>query len=89
MKTHTYITGNKFQNIYGGSTPCYYGYITHITELTPLMKQRWPWMKGLWQLYDGKFTHGNFDTLREAKNYAKELWPTCEFKTRTQILKES
>lgn len=82
---HTYCTGNTFPNIYGGQNPAMFGYISHIKYMTPLMNQRWPWMKGMWALSDHKFTYGHFKTLREAKQYAKELWPSCEFKTPKQF----
>ena len=88
MTVHTYITGNSFNNIFGGSTDSYFGYITHITELTPLMKQRWPWLKGTWSLSDHKSNYGYFNTLKEARLRAKELWPQCGFRTLAQIRKE-
>jgi hypothetical protein len=88
MSVHTYVTGNKFHNIFGGMSDSLYGYITHITELTPMMRQRWPWLKNKWSLADHKFTHGHFDTLREAKAYAREVWPDCGFKTPAQFRRE-
>lgn len=85
---HTYVTGNYFPNIYGGETACMYGSITHIKHLTPLMKQRWPWMQNQWSLSDHKFTYGYFKTLQEAKRRAEELWPNCGFKTPEQFREE-
>lgn len=85
---HTYITGNSFPNIYRGHTECFYGDITHIKHMTPLMKQRWPWIKGMWAVGDHKGTHGHYPTLREAKDYAREQWPGCGFKTPKQFRRE-
>ena len=88
MTVHTYVTGNSFPNIYGGDTDSFYGYIIHVTELTPLQQQRWPWQKNKWHLSDHKVTYGYFDTLKEAKQEALELWPGCGFKTPKQFRKE-
>lgn len=85
---HTYVWGNKFPNIYNGHTDCMYGQISHLKELTPLMKQRWPWLKNMWMLSDARACYGYFDTLKEAKAAAEELWPGCCFKTPAQFRKE-
>lgn len=82
---HTYITGNSFPNIYGGQSEAMCGTITKIEHLTSLMKQRWPWMKGMWSVGDHRTTYGHFRTLKEAKAYAGEQWPGCGFLTRSRI----
>lgn len=79
---HTYVTGNTFPNIMGGHTQCMYGSITRIDHLTPLMKQRWPYLKGMWHLDDSKGYGEYYDTLREAKARAQQWWPGCKFMRR-------
>jgi len=85
---HTYITGNSFANIFGGRSESMYGDITHIKYMTPLMKHRWPWMKGMWAVGDHKMTYGHFRTLKEAKAFAQNQWPGCGFKTPKQFRQE-
>ena len=86
---HTYIEGNSFNNIYGGSTSSLYGTITHLTDLPHNTLSRWPWMQDMWHLSKGNVTvsewHG---TLKEAKEAATKRWPNCTFKTRKAIARE-
>lgn len=82
---HTYITGMKFKNIYDGESDDYSRSITHIQYMSPMMTQRWPWIKDKWLLSDGKFDYGYFDTLEEAQKEALSLWPGCGFKTREEF----
>lgn len=92
MKTnlvHSYITNRTFANIFGRYSDDYSASITHIKYLTPLMKQRWPWMRNMWMLDDGRNRHEWYKTLREAKSRAQELWPGCGFKTPAQFRKEA
>ena len=85
---HCYITGFKFNNIYGKTSDDYTRSITHIKYMTPLMKQRWPWMQGMWDLSDHARNYGYFNTLKEAKTEAQRLWPNCGFKTPAQFRAE-
>ena len=86
---HTYVTGNSFPNIFGGHTPSMYGSITHITHMTPLMQQRWPWLKDQWSLDNARGYTEYFSTLKEAKARAAEWWPGCGFKTPAQFGREA
>lgn len=85
---HSYITGFKFDNIYGGQTDDYSRSITQIKYLTPESARKWPWMKNMWQVSDHAHSYGYFDTLKEAKAEAQRLWPGCGFKTPKQFRKE-
>jgi hypothetical protein len=86
---HTYITGNSFPNIYGGQTEAMYGDITKIEHLSPLMKQRWPWMKGMWVVGTARNNiQEYFRTLKEATEYASGQWPGCGFLTRSKLNKQ-
>lgn len=85
---HTYVAGASFNNIFGGTSPTQYGYIHHITHMTPNMLQRWPWMKNTWSLSTATGTIGYFKTLKEAKAEADRMWPGCTFKTPKQYRKE-
>ena len=85
---HSYITGFKFNNTYGGQSDDYTRTITQIKYLTPLAAQRWPWMKNKWHVSDHSTCFGYYDTLREAKARAQELWPGCGFKTPAQFRAE-
>lgn len=85
---HSYITGFKFNNIYGGQSDDHSRSITQIKYLTPLAAQRWPWMKNMWQVSDHAHSYGYFRTLKEAKAEAQRLWPGCGFKTPKQFRKE-
>lgn len=89
MGVHTYVMGNSFPTIYGDQAEGMFGHITHLTTLTPLQQQRWPWMKNKW-VVDDCYGHvyGWFDTLKEAKRCAKEEWPSCYFKTPKQFRSE-
>lgn len=85
---HSYITGFKFNNIYGGQSDDYSRSITQIKYLTPLAAQRWPWMKNKWHVSDHRNCFGYYGTLKEAKAKAQELWPGCGFKTPKQFRAE-
>jgi hypothetical protein len=85
---HSYITGFKFNNIFGGQTDDYSRSITQINYLTPMSKQRWPWMQGMWQVSDHARSYGYFDTLEEAKAEAQRIWPGCGFKTPAEFRAE-
>jgi hypothetical protein len=85
---HTYVLGS-FPNIYGGASETAVGYISHIVHMTPLMEERWPWMKDKWLLDDGRYYKVYYDTLREAVAAAKVKWPGHELKTRKQFAKEA
>ena len=85
---HSYITGFKFDNIFGCQSDDYSRAITHMKYLTPLMAQRWPWMKNKWHVSDHRNCFGYYDTLKEAKAKAQQLWPGCGFKTPKQFRKE-
>lgn len=86
---HSYITGFKFDNIFGGQSDDYSRAIIHMKYLSPTMAQKWPWMKNKWQVSDHARTYGYFKTLKEAKAKAQELWPGCGFKTPEQFRKEN
>ena len=88
MSVYCYITGFKFRNIYGGMSEDHSGYITHITHMTPMMQQRWPWLRNMWSLNDHRVNYGYFKTLREAKAEAQKRWPGCGFKTPAQVRRE-
>lgn len=85
---HTYIGGNSFSNIFGGETDCFFGYIVKLDYLDPWMERYHPYLKGKWCLSDHKTTHGHFDTLKQAKEQAREIWPRCWFKTRKEYARE-
>ena len=85
---HTYVTGNSFPSIYGRKTHSMFGHITHIEYMTPFMQQRWPWMKGMWAVGDHKTVYAHFDTLEQARQYARKLWPECGFKTTAEYREE-
>lgn len=84
---HSYITGFKFDDIFGSQSDDYSRSIAQIKYLTPLEEQRWPWIKNKWHVYDGRNCLGYFDTLKEAKEAAQQLWPGCGFKTPKQFRK--
>ncbi len=85
---HTYITGDHFDNIFGGQSPSMFGQITHVKHMTPMMEQRWPWMRNMWEVSDNRHSLGHFKTLKEAKEFAKSKWPSCGFKTPKEFQKE-
>lgn len=85
---HSYITGFKFNNIYGGQSDDHSRSIIQIKYLTPLAAQRWPWTKNKWKVSDHAHSYGYFNTLKEAKADAQRLWPGCVFKTPKQFSKE-
>jgi hypothetical protein len=49
---HCYITGFKFDNIYGGKTDDYSRSITHMTYLDPVTAQKFPMIRNMWKLSD-------------------------------------
>jgi len=85
---HSYICGDSFNNIFGGQTDSFFGSIVHIKYMSPLMTQKWPYIKNTWNLSSAQGTIGHFKTLKEAKKIALEKWPTCYFKTPAQFRKE-
>jgi hypothetical protein len=70
-KVHCYITGFKFDNIYGEQSDDYSRSITHIKYMSPMMTQKWPWMKNMWFLSDGRGFNSYHKTLQEAKEVAQ------------------
>ena len=84
-----YVTGFTFNNIYGGQTEDYSRSIQQIKRLAPGANP-WAnrWKLGQWNLADHRGSLGYFDTLREAKARAQELWPGCGFKSSTQFRRE-
>ena len=85
---HSYITGFKFDNIYGGRSDDYSRSISQMKYLTPLAKQRWPWMQDMWHVSDHAHCYGYFNTLKEAKAEAQRIWPGCGFKTPAEFRAE-
>lgn len=85
---HSYVCGDRFKSILGGKFSSFFGSITHIKYMSPLMEQKWPYIKNLWQLSSAQGSIGYFKTLKEAKTTALETWPTCYFKTPSQFRKE-
>ena len=78
---HSYITGFKFKNIYGGETDDYSRSIMQMNYLDPVTARKFPMIKNMWKLSDHAQSYGYFDTLEEAKAVAQRIWPQCGFKT--------
>jgi len=78
---HTYVMGAKFDTIFGGKAEALHGTITHIEYMSPLMKQKWPWIKGMWELSNNRGYSEWYKTLKAAKKRAQEMWEGCFFKT--------
>ena len=85
---HCYITGFKFDNIYGGKTDDYSRSITHMTYLDPVTAQKFPMIRNMWNLSDHARSYGYFDTLAEAQTEAQCIWPGCGFKTPAEFRAE-
>lgn len=78
---HSYITGFKFKNIYGGETDDYSRSIMQINYLDTVTARKFPMIKNKWKLSDHARSYGYFDTLEEAKTEAQRIWTGCGFKT--------
>lgn len=72
-----YLSGCKFKNIFGTTSPTSYGYIIHAIDLPKQTLARWPYLKNMYMLDDGANWRATAKTWKAALKIAKEKWPEC------------